>query len=216
LDRLQYRTAYIYYEKQQWNKVDGLLAAFHERYPESRLVKQAAALYFAAASHHYKSSDDSASYEKFIKATQAYLKMCASCAGRSEAHFLLGQYYQKRGEVERALNEFAKVEVDSSNYYQAKLYLLKSCIAQLDKLHTRGQAYPEETMRVYQDGVRVIDEWRRGEPGERAAANRKKLQPYMIVLQAKLHLSAGRMPGQRGLIWSKGSRTNIPTQTPFW
>ncbi|MGD9222201.1 MAG: tetratricopeptide repeat protein [Desulfobacteraceae bacterium] len=210
LDRLQYRTAYIYFEKQQWHKVVGLLAAFYKRYPESRLAKQAASLYYAAASHNYKNSDDSASYEMFIKAIQKYLKMCDSCNGRSEARFHLGRYYQKNGDVERALNEFSKVAVDSSNYYQAKYYVLESCLAQLDELGKKGQVYSEETMRAYQDGVRIIDEWRRAEPDERGAANRKKLQPYMIVLQAKLHLFGGSDAWSKGLELVEGFQDQYP------
>jgi tetratricopeptide (TPR) repeat protein len=210
LDRLQYRTAYIYFEKQQWQKVVGLLAAFHKRYPESRLAKQATSLYYVSASHHYKDSDDSASYETYIKAIQVYLKMCDSCNGRSEARFHLGRYYQKKGEVEQALNQFSKVEVDSSNYYQAKFYVLESCLAQLDMLEKKGQAYSEETMRVYQDGVRIIDEWRRAKPDERGAANRKKLQPYMIVLQAKLHLFGGTDAWAKGLELLKGFQGQYP------
>jgi tetratricopeptide (TPR) repeat protein len=210
LDRLQYRTAYIYFEKQHWHKVAGLLGAFHDRYPESRLAKQAASLYYAAASHHYQNSDDRAAYETFIKAIQKYLKMCDSCDGRSEARFHLGRYYRKIGDVERALNQFSKVEVDTANYYRAKLYVLESCLARLDKLGKRGQAYFEETMRVYQDGVRVIDAWRRAEPDERGAANREKLQPYMIILQAKLHLFGGTDAWTKGLELVEGFTDQYP------
>jgi tetratricopeptide (TPR) repeat protein len=188
LDRLTYRTAYIYFLKQQWQEVVALLGGFGDGFPESWLAKEAASLYYTAAANQYWEGEESGAYETYIDAIRMYLAVCDSCNGRSEARFQLGEHYRKTGKPEHAIKEFAAVKGDSPNFYQATYYLLESCVEELQLLSEKGHPYTEETMRVYGEGLGIIAEYTRTPPDQKSAPSLEKLTPYMAVLQAKFHV----------------------------
>jgi tetratricopeptide (TPR) repeat protein len=116
------------------------------------------------------------------------LANCDKCPGQSEPRFHLGRYYQKKGKNAHALNEFGKVKEDSPNYYQAKHYILESYVQELEKMEKRGLFPSEKSMDIYKNGVRLLDECRKVEKDKKAAANKNKMGPHTIIIQAKLHL----------------------------
>jgi tetratricopeptide (TPR) repeat protein len=210
LDRLTYRTAYIYYLKQQWREVTTRLKGFSDGFPESWLKKEAASLYYTAAANRFREHDESGAYETYIDAIRMYLAVCDGCNGRSEARFQLGEYYRKNGKPEHAVKEFIEVREDSPNFHQAKYYVLESCVEALQLLSEKGHPYTEEIMRVYGEGQAVADEYTRAAPDEKAAANLEKLQPYMAVLQARFHVFGGPDAWESGFGHVQGFEGRYP------
>ncbi len=214
LDRLKFRTATIFYVKQQWQEVVKLLDGFHEDFSDSRLAKEAGVLYYTAASKLYKENGQDGAYEVYIAAIQKYLEVCDGCEARSELRFQLGRHYQKFGKYDRAINEFSAVKDDSPNFFQAKYYVLESCLKCLDGFSKKGSVNAEEKMRIYREGLFLIDECRRAAPdGEEAAVNWEKLQPYMAVLQAKFYLHGKANAWESGLRLVQGFEQRYPEKT---
>ena len=189
LDRICFRIGYIYCKNKKWKEAIDFLGDFHGKYPESLIMDQAASLYYTAASNNYFENPTKETYNNFIDSIQRYIKQCkGTCPGMSEARFQLGKYYQKTGKNRQALNEFSRVGKDSPNYLPARYTILQSYVSELESLEIRGLDRSKESDRLYRDGIELIKEYNKVKSEMKGSSVQKKIEPHMIILQAKLNL----------------------------
>jgi len=184
MDRIWFRIGYIYCENKQWDKAIAFLDNFYARFPESKLVKQAASLYYLAATRNYMGNSTRSSYKKFIDSIQTYLKQCDAGPDQSEAHFQLGKYYQKTGKKQQALDEYMQVGKDSPNYVPAKYHILQSYVEKLESFGKKDRSRSSIAVKTYKDGIRLIKEYESVVLENKEAVNQKEIEPHMIMLQA--------------------------------
>lgn len=216
MDRLTYRTAVIYFKNGQWQETVGLMESFHDAFPQTAMGKQAASLYYSAATNRYKESKESDTYDTYIDAVQSYLAYCDDCSGRSEAHFQLGLYFRDNGKSELANAAFSAVEKDSPDFFQAKYYLLETCVKKLDLLSEQGLADTEEKMGTYHDGLKIIDDCRQTGTGEKSAGNREALAPFMAILQGRFYLHGESDAWETGYRLLGDFQEHYPTETSLF
>ncbi|HJX32379.1 MAG TPA: tetratricopeptide repeat protein, partial [Thermodesulfobacteriota bacterium] len=160
LDVLWFRLAYCYCKQRQWGNALPYLENFRNKFPKSSLIQQALSLYYAAAFNIYNTHPTTGNYEKYIDSIQSYLNGCRTCPDRGEAHFQLGKYYQKKGQNDKALNEYLLVGKGAPNYPAARFLVLQSDVDTLESLRNKGQYRSKDAIALYHEAVRLLEECR--------------------------------------------------------
>ena len=184
---VRFRAGYIHCHEKNWPAAVALLKDYHIKYPDSYLLEKAVPLYYAAAGNHYRETRCRTSHEAFLAAVQVYVTQCrGNCPELSDAHFQMGQYYEKRGQTQKAATEFQHVGTDSPNAAIAKYYLLKYYVARLEDLKNTGRIPSEESDRVLEDGRTVADAYRQLFEKGKQPDTVAQIHPKMVILEACL------------------------------
>jgi tetratricopeptide (TPR) repeat protein len=157
-DGVAYRSAFILCQEKNWAAALDYLEPFGKKFTGSPMMNQAIMLYYTAATNHFAVEPNEKNYSRFIDAAKLYLTECRECPNQSEAHFQMGKYYDKKGQVDKALHEYALVDIDSSNWKLAKYYRLKNIIAQLSLLISPGQDLTDQALQLYNNGNKLAAE----------------------------------------------------------
>lgn len=185
-DRIWLNLAHIENSRQNWPAVLGLLGKFSATFPKSGQLDTAAAFYYRAAVASYRQSASQRNYQTYIKATQNYVKHCQACDGISDAQFALGQYYQQRDQIDRAVAAFSRVKPDSNHYFVASYWVAMGHLAALEA-HARGAELPpgfSVASRLAQVRKRV-NQYR---TGGQQSTKAQPLRAHWIVLMGRYYL----------------------------
>jgi tetratricopeptide (TPR) repeat protein len=186
MDMVRFRMATIHALKKNWRECLPVLKDFHQQHPDSYLLEQAIPLYYLAAANHYRQTKDSNAYRQFVDAAKVYATRCrGKCPDLSEAHFQLGQYYQKTGDTEKAVKEFLRVNQDSPNFLAAHYQLLQHFVKQLEEAERAGRSSSKESQRIFRESSDVVKRIQDHSLNKRQAGALKRLAPYLAVLEAK-------------------------------
>lgn len=183
-DNIRFRLAYIYCKQEQWHAALGILENFSTAFPGSGNMLQAIRLYYVAATHVYRSHADDKTYARYVEAVKCYLEKCGGCPDQSEARFQMGQYYQKTGNPEKAMGEYARVGEDSPHFGLAKYHLLRHRVDQLDDPTQQGLPGKAD---IYADGLRHVIAYHAGRRNKADTALPPAQAAHWVVLQARLY-----------------------------
>ena len=187
MDLIRLRIAYIFSRKEKWKDAVSVLKDFHKKFPDSYLLEQAIPLYYTAATNHYRQNSGKEAYKQFIDSALVYVTRCrGKCPDLSEAHFQLGQYYEKTGKPREAVKEFLRVDKDSPNLPIAQYYLLKNFVERLEQMKKTGQIPSREGDQIFSDGLGVAKSYKGIFSGGKLTGSMKRIHPQMVILQAEL------------------------------
>jgi len=187
MDDVYFRLGYCYCQKEWWQDATSSFESLFKKFPYSSFTGKAACLYYVAATNYYKENPNKSTYARYIEAIKSYLKRCTDPKDKSEAHFQLGKYYQDRGKIRKALDEFSLVGKDSPNYTEARYHVVQSNIDKLESFNRRGLSQSRSAKRIYQDTRKQLEEYQRLVLKQKEGAGTKELEAHLTLLQAKLY-----------------------------
>jgi tetratricopeptide (TPR) repeat protein len=186
MDTVWFRLAYIYCKQKDWAAALPFLETFSKKFPKSASLGDASRLHYVAASQLYSANATEKTYSHFIDATRGYLERCGGCPDQSEAHFQMGNYYQKTGKTDSAAREYSQVKAESPNYVTALYHLLQSKIEALEKIEEKGDENSETVGKIYRDGEKLITAYQTILQAKNKPLSQNSLEAPMILLQAQL------------------------------
>ena len=194
-DDVCFRLAYCLSQKQQWQEALTCLETLFEKFPKSSFGGKAACLYYAVAARLYKASPAEATYGRYIKAAECYVKNCPDGQDKSEAHFQLGQYYQHKSRTAEALQEFSLVKSDSSHFAEAQnagraseADRLQANSEKLEELERQGRGKSDEALQLYRETVKQAEQWYKQLGAKTDAAGSMDSDSHLVCLLARLYV----------------------------
>ncbi len=194
-DDVCFRLAYCLSQQQQWQEALSCLETMFEKFPKSSFGGKAACLYYAVAARLYKTSPAEATYGRYIKAAECYVKNCPDGQDKSEAHFQLGQYYQHKNRTAEALQEFSLVKNDSSHFAEAQkagraseAERLQANSEKLEELERQGKGKSDEALQLYRETVKQAEQWNKQLGTKTDAAGSMDSDSHLVCLLARLYM----------------------------
>ncbi len=213
-DGLWLRTAYIYNQRKQWDKVSQLLKRFSARFPRSRQLKQVAELYYSASLEQYRKTSSQPDYQTHIAATHNYLKQCEKCRFHDTAHYQLGRHYIEQKKLPEAMAAFSNVSKQSSHYYVARYHLADAQISALESLQRSGELHNNsQTSKRHQAAQRILKDYAKNGVNKKGAT---LLQPNWVLLQARFNLLTTAPNYRRAITLLKDFEKRFPKATAIW
>ncbi len=195
LDDVCFRLAYCLSQKQQWQEALTCLETMFEKFPKSSFGGKAACLYYAVAARLYKASPAEATYSRYIKAAECYIKNCPDAQDKSEAHFQLGLYYQHKNRTAESLQEFSLVKKDSSHFAEAQQAgrasaadKLQANSEKLEELVRQGKGKSIEALQLYRETVKQAEQWYKQLGAKTDAAGSMESDSHLVCLLARLYV----------------------------
>ena len=194
-DDVCFRLAYCLSQKQQWQEAFSCLETLFEKFPKSSFGGKAACLYYAVAARLYKTSPADATYSRYIKAAECYVKNCPDAQDKNEAHFQLGQYYQHKNKTPEALQEFSLVKNDSSHFAEAQKAgratetdRLQANSEKLEELERQGKGKSDEALQLYRETVKQAEQWYKQTGTKTDSAGSIDSDSHLVCLLARLYV----------------------------
>ena len=194
-DDICFRLAYCLSQKGEWQEALTCLETMFEKFPKSSFGGKAACLYYAVAARLYKASPSEATYGRYIKAAECYVKNCPDMQDKNEAHFQLGLYYQHKNRTAEALQEYSLVKNDSSHFAEAQKAgrasvadRLQANSEKLEELERQGKGKSEETLQLYRETVKQAEQWYKQLGAKADAAGSMESDSHLVCLLARLYV----------------------------
>ena len=220
-DDVCFRLAYCLSQKGEWQEALTCLETMFEKYPKSSFGGKAACLYYAVAARLYKASPAEATYGRYIKAAECYVKNCPDTQDKSEAHFQLGQYYQHKNRTAEALQEFSLVKNDSSHFAEAQKAgraseadRLQANSEKLEEFERQGRGKSEEALQLYHETVKQAEQWYKQSGTKTDAAVSMDSDSHLVCLLARLYVRGPEPDCKKALplLQNFESRFPVPRQ----
>lgn len=215
IDDVCFRLAYCLSQQQQWQDAVSCLETLFAKYPASSFEGKAACLYYVTAVHAYKANPSEATYGRYIRAAECYVRNCPDAQDKSEAHYQLGHYYQQKNRMQEALREFALVKSDSPHYVEAQKAALLSSIDKLqtavEKIETLvRQGESDEAAKLYRETLKQAQGWQKTGMKQSAAADTSEPAAHMAFLMARLYLHGPDPEPRKALPLLQGFEARYP------
>jgi tetratricopeptide (TPR) repeat protein len=216
-DDVCFRLAYCLSQREQWQEALSCLENMFEKFPKSSFNGKAACLYYAVAARLYKTSPAEATYGRYIKAAECYVKYCPDPQDKSEAHFQLGQYYQHKNKTAEALQEFSLVKNDSSHFAEAQQAgrasetdRLQANSEKLEELERQGRGQSDEALQLYRVTVKQAEQWYKQIGTKTGTAGSLDSDSHLVFHLARLYVRGPEPDCKKALALLENFESRFP------